>query len=399
MNQALALLAPFAPLDDRAMPRRVAVIGGGRWARVLASVVDGLLPTGAQIVLCSPSQHKALETWVVGRSVQEDRFCVVSSLEQVLALDVKAVIIANAAGDHAATARALLTQGCSVLVEKPLAFLADDATDLFDLAERHDCVLAVGHVFQFARYLIDFAAQAVALGPEKRIRLRWCDPQAEHRHGEKKSYDPATPLVLDVLPHVWSILCLIAGEGECVLRDLSVQRGGAQVNLTVDMNGLACDITIERNASARERLLQIGTKTALDFTEEPGVVTTKGSATNADHKWAERLSPLGLEVSHFFRAVDQGETDHPSHGRGLIDGVALLQVVLPRYLAARDAVLQESLDQETLGPDMMYGVCEMLAMAGRSRAPSDEDITTLWRGLQGQPSPAWVRQIVEPQEA
>ena len=54
---------------------------------------------------------------------------------------VDAVYIASPHGSHAAYAKAALEAGCHVLCEKPMAFCAEEAEDLFRIAERKQLVL------------------------------------------------------------------------------------------------------------------------------------------------------------------------------------------------------------------------------------------------------------------
>ena len=45
----------------------------------------------------------------------------------------------------------------------------------------------------------------VILKKIKEVRFNWMDEPAEYRYGEIKSFDPATPVFTDVLPHILSI--------------------------------------------------------------------------------------------------------------------------------------------------------------------------------------------------
>jgi predicted dehydrogenase len=60
-----------------------------------------------------------------------------------------AVNIVTPTTTHYELARSWLTQGKHVLVEKPMTESADQAADLVQLAQTHDCVLQVGHIERF----------------------------------------------------------------------------------------------------------------------------------------------------------------------------------------------------------------------------------------------------------
>ena len=60
-----------------------------------------------------------------------------------------ALNIATPTTTHFEIARALLAQGKHVLVEKPMTDNSAQAAELCELAQRHDCILQVGHVERF----------------------------------------------------------------------------------------------------------------------------------------------------------------------------------------------------------------------------------------------------------
>lgn len=75
---------------------------------------------------------------------------VTTDLEALLnASDVEAVCIATPADTHFALTKAALEHGKHVFVEKPIAILPDQAQQLIDLAERHQRVLMVGHIYEY----------------------------------------------------------------------------------------------------------------------------------------------------------------------------------------------------------------------------------------------------------
>ena len=68
---------------------------------------------------------------------------------------VDAAVVASPSPTHRAIATDLLAAGVDVLVEKPLALSSDDAWAIVDAAERHDRVLASGHIFRYHPALCD----------------------------------------------------------------------------------------------------------------------------------------------------------------------------------------------------------------------------------------------------
>src|SRR5258708_15230542 len=193
---------PVTSPSDRGR-QRLAVIGGGRWARVLAAVLCEIAPD-ATIRAHTPGNASAMREW--SRDCGSGRIEVCEFMPG-LGLDrPDAVIVANAARDHARVARACLGAGIPTVVEKPLALSAAEAWDLAALAERNNVLLVVSRVLLFARYIDAFALAVAGAAPVREIRFAWTDPQAETRYGEAKSYDAGVPLFVDMLPHILPIL-------------------------------------------------------------------------------------------------------------------------------------------------------------------------------------------------
>jgi myo-inositol 2-dehydrogenase / D-chiro-inositol 1-dehydrogenase len=133
---------------ERVGPLRVGMIGAGRWAEVHR---DALGRVGATLVVVATgreaSAQRVREEWGVAAT---------TSVDDLLAHDVEAVIVASPNDLHAEQAVAALAAGKHVLVEKPMAITAAGARRVAAAAAaRPDLVAAVGHemrVFElFAR--------------------------------------------------------------------------------------------------------------------------------------------------------------------------------------------------------------------------------------------------------
>jgi len=130
-----------------APPLRVGLVGAGRWA---AAHRGTLASAGAELVAVATgsaaSAARVRADWGVPAT---------TDLDDLLAADLEAVIIASPNDLHADQALRALAAGKHVLVEKPMAIARGDARRLADAARAGDRVVAVGHemrVFQlFAR--------------------------------------------------------------------------------------------------------------------------------------------------------------------------------------------------------------------------------------------------------
>lgn len=149
----VALLAPGADTSasearEATLPRRRArlrfgVVGYGYWGPQLVRNLDRLtMGEVAYIADLSPERRQAAQFEFPGSQVTAD-------LEEVLASDVDALIIATPIRTHHKLARMALERGKHVFVEKPLTANSAQAEELVALADRLGRVLMVGHTFMY----------------------------------------------------------------------------------------------------------------------------------------------------------------------------------------------------------------------------------------------------------
>jgi predicted dehydrogenase len=127
-----------------AIPVQIGFIGFGYWGpNVLRNVYQN---PRAKVVKASdsfaPNAQRLAEAY--------PNIPVTLNPEEVLdAEEVEAVCIATPAESHYALTKAALERGKHVLVEKPISILPEEAQELSDLAERQQCVLMVGHIYEY----------------------------------------------------------------------------------------------------------------------------------------------------------------------------------------------------------------------------------------------------------
>lgn len=260
----------------------VGLIGGGRWARVLASVLPGVWD--GPVTVCSPGHPAAWDDRPGGWSLAE--------LSDLLADPaIGHVIIARRARDHASTTLAALRARKSVLVEKPFCLTRAEADAI--LAQGGNCL--TGLVFLHAPNQIRFRA-ALPSAP-RHIRIEWFDSAAERRHGAIKGFDPALNVVQDVLPHVWSLIRPLT-TGPLQVSDARIGDGGLQVELVLT-GATRIEISLRRNHDRRHRLLVAegeGFAARLDFATEPGQASLNEAVLDVATGHA---SPLAAELRAF----------------------------------------------------------------------------------------------------
>lgn len=125
------------------MSIRIGVAGLGQWGpNLLRNLRDN--PRAHVAALCDRDAARLAQFSALHPQAQ-----LVPSLEALLALDLRAVVLATPAGLHAAQARQCLEAGLDVFVEKPLALSAAEARALVQLARDRGRILMVGHTFLF----------------------------------------------------------------------------------------------------------------------------------------------------------------------------------------------------------------------------------------------------------
>lgn len=272
----------------------VALIGGGRWARVLGSVLDTVVPDGAPIVAVSPTNPAGWTEWVK----DHPRFQIGESLASVLERpEISHVVIARRAFDHAATCLAALAQGKAVLVEKPFCLTLAQADALITASQ--GAVVGTGLVFHFGRNQVAFRRACLARGSPTHLHLDWADPRTENRHGLSKTYDASLNVVQDVLPHAWSILRPYLGEDPLELRDVTEAEGGRDVTLALVAGTVSVSIRMQRDAECRTRRILVNGsrwKANFDFAVEPGQAVLDGRKLDVAEGFA---SPLAAELRAF----------------------------------------------------------------------------------------------------
>jgi predicted dehydrogenase len=285
-------------------PKRVMLLGGGRWGRVHADVLSRLLPSEGEIIWVSRFE-RANVIGAAARLSGPARVFVVDSIEAAREHGVDAAIVATATHTHADVARTLLAMGLATYVEKPIALNVSDASQLIELARSRGVVLGVGVELLLASYLHYFRSLFGARRVQA-ARIEWLEPIADTRYGEVKRLDLSTSRIHDVFPHLWSIIHVLLPAQELQLCKVQPLDRGA-IRLELRAGDTATEARIDRRAAARRRHVELrfvdGGSAALDFSTEPGVITLDGQLRAKDPDWGRSLTPLPAAVSGFLRAV------------------------------------------------------------------------------------------------
>jgi predicted dehydrogenase len=318
--------------------RHVALIGAGRWARIIAGLLLDVTPAAFRITVHPSRRYDDLDTWIASRHT--------SRLDQRTGLPadrdgLDAAIVVNRAHDHARAAAHLLALGVPELVEKPLATNADAAAGLVRLAAQRAVFLGVSRVFLFARYLDAFAHEVARRGGAIEGRIAWSDPVAESRHGFPKRFDPSVPALIDLLPHVLPIVRRVSPSRIALLEALPA-RGGLRTDLRLAAGDAGWHVTLTRRAPARERVFEVRTQSGwvrLDASEEPGRILADDTERTGDPDWDRRPRPLERMLQSFLQCASGTTVDDRLSASQAVDEIGLADRALVQYRARQAAWL------------------------------------------------------------
>lgn len=344
-------------------PERIAVIGGGRWARVLTAELCGLVPSSVRISVCSRHNAGSMATWALERGLGQ-RIRVSKQWPPFDSAAPGAVIVANAARDHEKAVELALSAGIPVLVEKPIALNAAASQRLANLARSRNTRFATAHTFLFARYLENFSRIVAEAGAIRSVRVWWMDPTQESRYGEQKHYDPGLPVLADWLPHVLSMVGALTPGLPQKCTNVTVARGGAHVGLDVDLGGIPCSVQLARNGDRRQRVLEVAAGedvVRLDFALEPGTITFRSLTIDGDPNWEVERHPVAAMLSAFLRWTAGGEFDTRLDMEIGVRSSQVIDEALDIYRAAMAPWLIARLTSpEEIDGDLRYALSEIL---------------------------------------
>ena len=361
---------------------RISIVGGGRWARTIATVLCSLPPRSNCVVIHTIHNAAGASTWVKGLRLG-DRLRIATAWPDFGAKEDRpdAVIVANRVRDHFAAALPALRAAVPVMVEKPMALPRNKIADLNDAAAANGTLLAASNVFLFARYFEAFARLIETAGSRHRISFTWVDGPSDRRRGETKSYDAGVTLFDDVLPHIVPMLGSLSFN-DLSLEAVTIRRGGAELTIEARSNGRSVPVKLARDGSARQRLIEIesdrGTAT-LDFSDEPGFIRAPGFAGNGDPLWDSAPRPLATMLTAFLAATEGRPLDPRLSPAWALAAGVLADAVRERYIAHQIQWLDQRLG-EPLDAPLRYALKEF---TGGNDGGSAEGIADTWSAVDG----------------
>lgn len=163
------------------MPVRVGLVGTGYAAKLRAEAFS--IDDRAELV--AVSGHTIESATAFARNYNAQAYSNWTDL--IAAVDV--VVVANVNRDHEAIARAALDAGKNAIVEYPLAFTANAAADLIDLAKNQQKLLHVEHIELLSGIHQTLVRELPQIGNPFYLRYASINPQRPAP--DKWTYQPA----------------------------------------------------------------------------------------------------------------------------------------------------------------------------------------------------------------
>jgi len=357
------------------------VIGGGRWAREIIGVLKTILSKEDVITACSKIHYDQLISWI-----KQKDFLNVNAIQEIKHLnlsDYSAVIIVNSARDHFDSAMMMMNHNLPVLVEKPIAFTTQQFHLMIKNASERNLLLASANVFLFSTFINNFS-EVIRDSKPKKIELVWTDQKSNLWSYGERLYDSSISVFQDVLPHVFSIFQIVFPNAHYELQSFTLERGGAKIIITVLMGEVDCLITLERNATLRQRKLIVNSEDDIfcyDFKVEPPSIYKNGRILKSFSKENKYYSPLTNLISKFLSALKDGVLDFRLNPKFSLLPCQFIDLINASYKEKLRELISDELKKDSrFKDDLIYALEEILQEGSRlTRAELDVQIETYFQ--------------------
>lgn len=377
------------------VPRHVAVVGAGRWAKVLVKVLGEFAPRLSTIHLVAERNYRETLRWIAdssnGHGSRDDRVVVIPSLREILTRDeIEVAIGAKMASEHYVATRELLMAGKHVLVEKPLVLHADQARHLVELAREKNRALAVGYEFMFAPPLHRLKENIDRrLDEVKRVDFYWADISGAVKWGVRKERDWSANVVTDSYPHVLSQLHLLFGHQDIALRRVTSRDGCWQAAIDLDYGPIAVTANLDKEAARARRTISVSSRSGrsllADFAEEPGSLKLDGEEIVEEGATPALPRSLTSQIAYFFAQTRTLDESLPNAADKTAHFVAATERANEMLLAKQMELVRPLLWGEypaSLGEDvskiLRHHAVDPLLASGLVSNPKDTASIDLW---------------------
>lgn len=292
----------------------IAIIGGGRWGRVILSVLANMNLTTNRIAIITKHNVKKVQHYIYNELPRTIPCSIIQTLDELLvSYQVQAAIVANAAHQHFTTSTYLIERGINILIEKPMVLSSQEALFLFDKSKIHEVAVIPGLQYRFCSYIDYFRKYLNNYGKKPRnFLIEWFDGATETRYGEKKTYDSSINIAQDVMPHIWSILSTVFQQQPIQVKSCEHALGNNYAHFCVSINTIQGSVILKRDAQMRRRVFKVEFDMAppvvLDFTQEPGTLYHGNTLISGDPNWSTTPHPLERQINYFLSVNNEYTT-------------------------------------------------------------------------------------------
>ena len=281
----------------------IAVVGGGRWAKVIVAELCLHIDASNSIIIYANKSAPSVERWAFD-NCNRVNVSVMRGVPQ-LTDDIDFAIIVNAASDHESAIISTLHCSVPTLVEKPMVLNLESANHVIKLYRDSNVVLSSAHVFLFTSFVWEYSQVLRQCQTPQSLSFIWQDSVSELRHGIEKAYDASLPVFVDVLPHVNSLIDFFFPDGICILLNVDFQKGGMHVEVELNLNGIKCNLIFIRNGFSRKRVVEVYDQDntyTLDFSNEPATISIDDVNVTTTQQKVTNFGPLSRMLSTFLAA-------------------------------------------------------------------------------------------------
>ncbi|KTC92051.1 Gfo/Idh/MocA family oxidoreductase [Legionella cincinnatiensis] len=275
----------------------VCLFGGGRWARVLLSVLLDNYPD-LRVIWVTKNGYADNVHWLKRQNIKN--VLITSEENQAWDLCPQAVIVASLSSTHSKYIKQAISFGIPVLSEKPFSLSVSEAQELITLSNLNKVAVGVNFEFMYASYLQDFA-RYLKNTEISSLDVIWQDPFCETRHGEKKIGDIYTPLMHDSFQHCWSLLYFLFPDETLDITFVAYHEENSVAVVEAVLGTKTINICLSRRASQRIRKIVVNEGSiVLDFAREPGTLLV--GQKEIQNQWKDNR-PLFSVFNSFFKVI------------------------------------------------------------------------------------------------
>lgn len=373
---------------------KIAVIGGGRWGRIITNVLAGFQNV-SKIYLISNRNSESTTCWLEEISQKNkslgEKIVVDKNLDTVIEdKSVEVAFVANYPAEHYDTTKALLMADKHVMVEKPFVPHVRQAFELVNLAREKKLVLAVDLELMWSSYFYHFRNLIKKYESEpKQVKFFWHDVFQEQRHGVLKLPDMSINVFKDIFPHILTILHVLFNERQVLIEHISIEDGGDSAVINLNYGGLPVSVSLSRTGDLPCRTIEVVDQDQriffLDFTKEPGQIWLDGEKLPEDSDWMNLPGTLNMEFDYFLHEIQEQRHELPCLAEktiGIVETVEQGNMIINKEQINLISNFLFNPDPEKPGREILVALREHLLLEflkeSLVKSPKDEAQVNFW---------------------